>query len=232
LKFHLSEGRAPDGSRLVSVKNLRETHTAQNIIRLEGSAKLMNPDTTQLSYAMAWLVYDHRGKKVISHGGLIDGFRIQLTFLPEENVGFAIMANLHDTRLTAALTNSLIDLYCDLPPKNWNRFYHKIVAEDKNAKEAANAARDKLRDPQVQPTCPLQAYAGKYSQPAYGVATVALQAQRLVLSWSSFRCELKPFKGDLFQIADGFFEDQLVSFGVVDGKVGTLKFTGQEFKRQ
>ena len=35
LKFHLASGVGPDGKRLVSVKNLIETHTPQNLIPLE-----------------------------------------------------------------------------------------------------------------------------------------------------------------------------------------------------
>ena len=65
----------------------------------------------QLAYGMGWLIYDYRGKKLISHGGMIDGFRVQITFLPDEDLGVAVLCNLHETRMTQALTNSLVDLY-------------------------------------------------------------------------------------------------------------------------
>ncbi len=193
LKFHLSEGRGPDGTRLVSAKSLRETHTPQNLIRMEGTPKLLNPDTVQLSYAMGWLVYDHRGKKVLSHGGLIDGFRTQLTFLPNENLGIAVTVNLHDTRFNAALTNSLIDLYCELPPNDWNQFFQKIVAKEKAAEKAANAAQNKLRDPTIKPSLDLADYAGEYIHPAYGLAKASWDNEKLVLAWSSFKCPLEAF---------------------------------------
>jgi CubicO group peptidase (beta-lactamase class C family) len=232
LKFHLSEGRASDGTRLVSVKNLRETHTSQNIIRLEGLPKILNPDTVQLSYAMGWLVYDHRGKKVLSHGGLIDGYRTQITFLPNEDLGIAVMANLHDTRVNAALTNSLIDLYCDLPPKDWNEFFQKVVAEETAVKKAADRAQNKLRDPGVKPTLPLPDYAGEYTHPAYGTANVSVEGMNLVVAWSNFKCPLEHFKGDTFQITEGFFENQLMPFGTVKGKATSLQLAGQEFIRK
>jgi CubicO group peptidase (beta-lactamase class C family) len=232
LKFHLSEGRSPDGTRLVSVKNLRETHIPQNLIRMEGLPKVLNPDTVQLSYAMGWLAYDHRGKKVVSHGGLIDGFRTQLTFLPNENLGIVVLANLHDTRVNAALTNSLIDLYCELPPKDWNRYFRKIVADEANAKKAASESQNKLRDPDAKPTLPLLGYAGEYTHPAYGIATVSVEGKKLMLAWSSFKCPLEHFNGDTFRATEGFFEDQLVPFSIADGKAATVQFTGQEFKRK
>ena len=232
LKFHLSEGRSADGTRLVSVRNLRETHTPQNIIRLEGLPRLLNPDTVQLSYGMGWLVYDHRGKKVISHGGLVDGFRTQITFLPDENLGIAVLANLHDTRVNAALTNTLIDLYCELPPKDWNRFFQKIVADETAAKKAALEKQTQKRDTDVKPTLPLKGYVGEYSHPAYGIATVSMQNEELVVSWSSFRCRLEPYKGDTFQVKDGYFEEQLIPF-TVSGETGAaLTLAGQKFKLQ
>ena len=230
LKFHLSEGLAPDGTRLVSAKNLRETHSPQNIIRLEGAPKALNPDTVQLSYGMGWLVYDHRGKKVVSHGGLIDGFRTQITFLPDEHLGIAILANLHDTRVNAALTNTLIDLYCGLPPKDWTLFFQKIVAEEKEKEKTAREASERYRDPEIKPTLPLEDYVRDYMHPAYGTANVSLDGKKLVLTWSSFTCPLEHFRGDFFQVTEGFFEGQAVRFVVADGKPATLKFVAQEFK--
>ncbi len=233
LRFHLSEGRSPDGAKkLVSAKNLRETHTPQNIIRLEGLPKRLNPDTVQLSYAMGWLVYDHRGKKVLSHGGLIDGFRTQITFLPNENLGIVVLVNLHDTRFNAAITNSLIDLCCDLPPKDWNEFFQNIVTNETADKKDKKAAQNKFYDPKAKPTLPLAGYAGEYSHPAYGDAKVSVDGKKLILEWSSFRCPLEQFKGDTFRVAEGYFQDQLIPFGIIDGKSTSIQFADQEFKRR
>ena len=187
LKFHINEGLAGSGERLVSLRNLREIHTPQNIIPMEGSAKRLNPDTVQLTYAMGWLVYDHRGRKVLSHGGLIDGFKVQITFLPREKLGIAVLANLHNTRFTAALTNTLIDHYCNLPPKDWNGFFQKIVRDETDEKKRALEAQNRLRDPSVKPSLPLADFAGTYLHPAYGTATVTLDKKSLVVAWSSFR---------------------------------------------
>ena len=101
--------------------------TPQNVIRLEGSVRAMHPDTHQLSYAMGWLVFDHRGKLVVAHGGVIDGFRVQVTLLPEEKLGFAVLSNLHETRMNQAVSNTLIDLYGGLPGRDWNEFFRPLI---------------------------------------------------------------------------------------------------------
>jgi CubicO group peptidase (beta-lactamase class C family) len=232
LKFHLNEGRAPDGMRLVSSKNLRETHTPQNLIRMEGAPRQLNPDTVQLSYGMGWLVYDHRGKKVLSHGGLIDGFRSQITFLPEEKLGIAVLTNLHDTRANAALTNTLIDFCCELPPKDWIRFFKQVEEREATSQREAIERQNRLRDPSGKPALPAASYAGVYEHPAYGLATVTAADNRLTLAWSSFTCPLEPFRVDEFRVTEGFFEDHLVPFAADGGTVKSLRFAGQVFTRK
>src|SRR5262249_3132553 len=117
MQFHLADGVTPNGTRIVSSAPLLETRTGQNLIRLDGAAKALFPETVQLAYAMGWVVNDYRGLKLNAHGGLLDGYRIQITLVPERDLGIAVLTNLHDTRMPMAVTNSLIDLYCDLKPK-------------------------------------------------------------------------------------------------------------------
>jgi CubicO group peptidase (beta-lactamase class C family) len=232
LKFHLSGGLGPTGQRIVSATNLAETHTPQTIIRLEGLTRALNPDTVQLSYGMGWLIADYRGKKVLTHGGMIDGFRVQVTLLPEEDVGIAVLANLHDTRMTAALTNSLIDWHCGLPAKDWNGYFRKLAAAEAAERAAALQARALARKPDTRPSLPLAAFAGEYTHPAYGTATVSEADGRLTLKWSSFTCRLDHFEADTFRILDGQFEEQLAVFGILAGQAATLRFLEVEFKRK
>jgi len=232
LKFHLADGVGADGIRYASIKNLTETHTPQNIIRVEGSVKALNPDTVQLAYAMGWLVYDHRGKKVISHGGLIDGFRAQLTLLPDDNLGIAVLANMHDTRVNAALTNSLIDLYCKLPVKDWNAHFQKVEADSAATRTATLAAREKARNPNAAASLKESGYTGEYTHSAYGTATVKLTDGKLALTYGTTAYPLEWFEGDTFRITEGQFAEQLVPFDVVAGKATTFRFAGQEFRRK
>ncbi len=231
LQFHVADGVAPSGKRLVSSKYLLETRTPQNLMRMEGAAKLLFPDTVQASYAMGWVVSDYRGLKLVGHGGLIDGFRIQITLVPDKDLGFAVLTNLHDTRMPLAATNTLIDLYCGLKPKDWNDYFTKVVADEAEAKKAALAARDKARDPTARPSLAVADYAGKYTHPAYGTATVTHAGGKLTATFSSFAYPLEHYERDHFRITDGRFADELAEFGVAEGKAKTLKLSGIEFRR-
>jgi CubicO group peptidase (beta-lactamase class C family) len=232
LQFHLSEGVSPNGKRLISSKALLETRTPQNLMRLEGASKALFPETVQTSYAMGWVVSDYRGMKVVAHGGLIDGFRIQLTLLPEHDLAFAVLANLHDTRLPISTTNMLIDLYCELKPKDWNAYYLKTVADEAATKKAAVAARDKARDPNAKPSLALAEFAGEYTHPAYGTATVTHAGGKLIAKYSSFTNPLEHYEADSFRITEGRFADELAVFRVANGKPASLTLSGITFARK
>jgi CubicO group peptidase (beta-lactamase class C family) len=232
LKFHLANGRGPDGARLVSIKNLDETKTPHTVVRREGLVKVLNPDTVQVSRGLGWIVSDHRGKKVVLHGGMYDGFRVQVTLLPDEKLGIAVLCNLHDTRFNAALTNSLIDLYAGLPAKDWNSYFRKVEDDRAAAWKAAIEARNKARDPDRKPSLEPAGYAGEYEHPAYGTATVRVEKDKLILKWSSFACPLEHFEGDDFRVVEGFFEDRIIPFAIRDGKAMELKLAEQQFQRK
>jgi CubicO group peptidase (beta-lactamase class C family) len=232
LHFHVSDGIAPGGKRLVSSKALLETRTGQTLMRLDPGSKALFPETVQMSYAMGWVVNDYRGLKIVGHGGLIDGFRIQLTLVPDRDLGFAVLTNLHDTRMPMALTNALVDQYCALKPKEWNAYYVKVEADAAAARKAALAARERARDPNTRPALPLSDYAGKYAHPAYGTATVTRADGKLTAHFSTFTYPLEHFEHDTFRITEGFFEDGLAVFTVKDGKAVGLKLSGIEFGRK
>ncbi|HEX8289174.1 MAG TPA: serine hydrolase [Pyrinomonadaceae bacterium] len=81
-----------DGKRLISEKNFNEIISPQ-FKDLNGS---------NVDYGLGWYLINRKGKKVIQHGGSIDGFRAQVSMMPEENLGFVILTNSYKTPLIAA----------------------------------------------------------------------------------------------------------------------------------
>ena len=231
LQFHDSNGVAPSGKRLVSTTPLLETRAPQNPMRLNDAARAAFPETVQMSYAMGWVVSDYRGLKVVGHGGLIDGFRIQITLVPDKDLGFAVLTNMHDSRMPIAATNTLIDLYCDLKPKDWNALFLKLIDDEAEAKKAARAARDRARDPNAKLSLPLADYAGEYKHPAYGTATVTHADGKLTAKFSNFTYPLEHYERDAFRVVEGRFENELAVFTVAEGKAKGLKLSVIEFRK-
>jgi CubicO group peptidase (beta-lactamase class C family) len=237
LQFQLNEGRAPNGRRLVSAAQLRETHRPHNLLPMTEAARRQNPETVQLCYALGWLSYDYRGRRVLAHGGLIDGFRLQLTVLPDADLACAVLCNRQDCRLPLALSNALIDLYLRLPPKDWISYYRHLDEEDEREQARRHTELLKQRDLQRPPSLSLECYAGQYDHPAYGPISVTLHPKKdsptpLLLRFSSFDCPLEPFAADTFRIAEGFFTDQLAAFTVTGQRVTALRFLDLNFSRR
>ncbi|OWK47042.1 serine hydrolase [Fimbriiglobus ruber] len=231
LKFQLADGLA-GGKRIVSAANLNETKTPQTVMRKDETIGPVYPDSVQVSYAMGWVVYDHRGKHVVAHGGVIDGFRTQITLLPDEKIGIALVNNLHQTKMNIAIGNTLIDQLLGLPPKDWNAYFLKVEWEEQEARRAARAAREKAHVLGTKASAPLAAYAGEYEDAAYGTAKVTVAEGHLVWEWSSFRCRLEHYQQDVFRVTGGHFDDQLIAFQVNDGVPVALKAIDVIFVRK
>jgi CubicO group peptidase (beta-lactamase class C family) len=233
LRLHLNGGKHR-GEVLVSEAGLRETHSPQTIVRVEGTTKELNPDTHQISYGLGWVVQDYRGHLIVHHAGLIDGFRVHLTLLPKDGYAFAILANREGTRMNLALSNSLVDLMLGLPAKDWNKHVLGVMAaEELDAK--IRAKRIELgRRPGELSTVPLEKLAGTYEEPAYGTVTVRVVKDALVWEWGSWKLPLDHFANDMFRLVepnhsplDGVF----VHFAVEDGVVKGFRAADMVFRR-
>jgi CubicO group peptidase (beta-lactamase class C family) len=231
LRFHLAHG-VHSGKRLVSAEALAETRRPLNPLPMDANLRRLNPDTVQMSYAMGWVVYDYRGQLVVAHGGMIDGFRVQVALVPTAKLGVAIVNNLHDTKMNQAVTNDLADIALDLPRKDWNAILLDAVRKDSDEKAAQAAAVRAARRANVPPSVPLKEFAGNYAEPAYGEAEVRLEDGKLVWRWSSFAVQLDHWEADTFRFTSGLLEDRLLPFRV--GKAGpdAFQFEGQVFERK
>jgi hypothetical protein len=119
-----------------------------------------------------------------------------------------------------------------LKPKDWITYYAKLEADARAERKASLLARDRARDPSAKPSLPLADYAGTYTHPAYGTATVTLTAGKLSARFSTFKYPLEHYEHDSFRITDGFFEDELAVFTVKDGKAVRLKLSDIEFRKK
>lgn len=217
VRFQLGDGTF-DGKRLVSQENLAETHTPQMVIRMEGPARDNNPDTTQMSYGMAWVLQDYHGHGLASHAGAIDGFRAHITLAPRARLGIIILTNLDRTNMNLALSNTLLDRILDLPTRDWDAYLQEQAAQEARAAYERAREREALRRPDVGPSLALDAYTGTYEDAGYGRATVTRKGGALVWKWSSFTAPLEPFAGDTFVAANAMLGNPRVEFVLDAGR--------------
>jgi CubicO group peptidase (beta-lactamase class C family) len=231
LRFQLGDGTW-HGQRLISAESLAEPHTAQVVLRLEGAARAMNPETLFLHYGMGWVVQDYRGKLLVMHGGSIQGFRAHLTLVPEARLGLALLNNFDSGLANLALSNSLVELFLGLPAKDWSTYYLEL-SEQTEAEERARAKE--LRDRRAKdggPGHPLASYVGTYEDSAYGTSQIDEEDGKLVWRWGKMKIPLEPYEEDTFLANYGPLVDAVFEFGRgKGGSIETLRAMDRVFRR-
>lgn len=234
VRLHLGDGTF-DGKRLVSAAALNETHMPQTVIRLEESTRESNPETLLEAYGLGWVIQDYRGELLVSHGGALNGFRAHVDLLPKQKTGFVVLINVGRSSATAALRNSLLDLLLGKPKaRDWNAYYLALERKSDEKDEAKKREREAKRRPDAKPSHELAAYAGTYTNSAYGTATIAEEQGGLVLHWMRLALPLAHYQYDTFDIhSDADDIDEQLQFRLgTDGEVNTLTLFGEEFVRE
>jgi erythromycin esterase-like protein/CubicO group peptidase (beta-lactamase class C family) len=170
----LKEGVAPDGRRVVSANNLKLTWQPQ--VQAAPNAW----------YALGWGVGTYKGAHLLNHGGGTSGFTSDLTFLPDANLGIAILSNVqNNTTFIGAVRSRVLELAYGLPMKADASYAQRTA-------QAQQAIRDQLA--QFPPHLDLAAvapYQGVYTNPELGEVMLALKDEKFVLDTGTFTTELR-----------------------------------------
>ncbi len=132
----LNKGVNPDGTRVVSEANILKRRELQTKI------------TDKWSYGLALMIEDGQGVQVIHHGGTTLGFTSQMFFLPEHDIGLAILSNGRGaSAFTEVVKRRFMELLFDGKPQatqmlklnieNCKTAQHKMLEEVNFAPDAA-----------------------------------------------------------------------------------------------
>ena len=134
----------------------------KRLVSEAGFAELVKPQMKvagPVDYGLGWFLREWKGKKVVEHGGNIDGFNAQVALLPEERLGFVLLTNVTASPIGQFAMQTI-----------WSTF-----VEGPEAAGATVAAAGATVDPQVE--------AGTYAFPQAGFdVEVAFQAGKLSLT--------------------------------------------------
>ena len=215
------------GRRLLSDSVVAEMHAPQMLIPITPRAEGLNPDTHFSAYGLGWFLLDYRGRKVIHHGGNIDGFSAEVDLMPEENLGLVILTNMNGTQLRDALPFSIFDRFIGGSRKNWSEAYLEVRDERRAAADSTRAKVDSARVMGTHPSLPLEAYAGVYHDPMYGDVQLAVEDGHLVLhDGPAYVGDLEHWHFDTFRVTwrDRLLGTQLATFELDEsGRPATLE---------
>ena len=190
IRLQLGEGEY-EGRRLLSEGVIREMHTPQTVVRMDRQTEEMYPETHFMAYGMGWRLQDYRGRKVVRHGGALDGMRTHVGLIPEEELGVVVITNFTVSQVPQAIMYHIFDAFLGPRDKDWSAV---MLAASRRSQARADSVRrteEGERVPDTHPALPLEGYVGTYEDGLYGSVVVRVEDERLVV-------EVGPqFVGDL-----------------------------------
>ncbi|MBX6363926.1 MAG: serine hydrolase [Gemmatimonadetes bacterium] len=210
VRFQLGDGTFA-GQRILAKKTLDEMHAPQTIVPLrpwlatspDPINALMVPGTHFMMYGLGWFMQDYRGRKLIGHGGAIDGMRAQVAFVPEEKLGVVILTNLDGSAntLPEAMIFRLVDEFLGGPTRDWAAEM-RAGFEKNQAAAAARLAQAPKPPADAHPSLPLEKYAGTYTDSLYGDVKVRAAGEKLVGEAAGLTFDLVHYGYDTFRAID------------------------------
>lgn len=182
IRFHLRDG-SYQGTRLLSKKYHDEMQTPQ-MIAGTGRDSLM-PMVHFDTYGLALWLRDYYGKKLVSHGGGIDGMLSQMAWIPEADAGVVVLTNTDGQNLQNALTYKIVDQLLGAPARDWSAI---MLAQSRQAQQRGDSVRAALAAQRVTGTHPslaLDKYTGTYDHSFYGELRIEQEGNDLVLRRSA-----------------------------------------------
>ena len=224
LRFQLDSGKY-QGQRVLPWATLRRTREGNT---LAGSTKSPIVPTHFRTYGLGVFSADYNARQIFWHTGGANGFVTNVCFVPEENLGLAVLTNQDNQSFFEALRYQLLDAYLGVPYVDRSRQLHALAkrGNEETAKEIADLAARVAK--KAKPSLALKAYAGTYQHPLYGPVTVEPKGKLLLVRFPhhpALTATLDYLDGHSFRTsysnaAYGIFP---ANFTVVNGQVKTME---------
>jgi CubicO group peptidase (beta-lactamase class C family) len=180
------------------------------------------------TWGLGWDLKDYKGRKIASHGGIIDGMQAELAFVPGSGFGVIVLTNTEGVRyLPNAIVLNVLDRALGGSRPDWNA---SLLKRGRAFRERLTAVPPRVKG--TSPSLPLAEYEGSYRGP-HGVASVRKQGERLMVVYGPTRVALEHWQYDTFRGSWDLFGEQLATFSLGrSGKPGRLSiaFVG-DFER-
>ncbi|MCE7989436.1 MAG: class A beta-lactamase-related serine hydrolase [Caldilinea sp. CFX5] len=170
----LNNGIAPDGQQVVSPWNLGVTWQPQV------------PVSANTSYGLGWFVDNYKGLRLLHHGGNTLGFTADLAFLPEANVGIAVLTNAQGVNfVTEAIRYRFLELLYNQEPRYDDYAHYRYEILRQYLGESVNELG-------TVDMATVTSYLGRYYNEELGTMQLVLAGADLRLVINTLSVELRP----------------------------------------
>jgi CubicO group peptidase (beta-lactamase class C family) len=222
LLMHVNKGNA-GGKQILGKNNADQMQSPQMVI--QGSP--LFAEQSEETYGMGLFIEVYRGHKHVNHGGNLDGFSLELSFLPDDGIGVVVLTNLSGTPLRDLVSYEVYDRLLGLPSIDWVRRFREIERKGRDQELTADKKGYTGRKMGTHPTHDLAEYTGEYRHPGYGTMAIRLDSDKLYMKLNDVERPLEHFHYDTFQVPENpldSFEKLRITFPTSDqGEIATLQ---------
>ncbi|MHB1327346.1 MAG: serine hydrolase [Gemmatimonadales bacterium] len=198
IQFRLARGTAAAGPK-ISVTTEKAMQSPSMVVG--GAAEGVWPGTELVTYGLGLAVASYRGHEIVIHGGGIDGFISQMSWIPKQNIGVMVLTNLGGPNpIPTMVVQSVYDRLLGLTPNDWAAIQRPIDARNKANAAAAESTFRATQKQGTRPSHSLAAYAGTYDHPGYGRLIIRETGGRLEMGFDGLRAPLRHFHYDVFEV--------------------------------
>jgi hypothetical protein len=155
------------------------------------------------AYGMGRFTGSYRGRFLAKHGGDIDGFHSQISFMPRERIGVIVFViGDHCASLYNTISYNVYERLLGMDQTPWSDRWLEVRKKGKQAGTEARAKAGAERVPDTKPSHALADYVGEYDHPAYGVLKIGMKDGQLQFDFHKIQLPLTQFHYDRFDTPD------------------------------
>lgn len=203
--MEIANGKLADGGRYISAQTLNDRRIP-NV-----------PVGKDNDYGMGLMMYKKTGVRIVGHAGSMFGYRSQMFWLPDHDVGVVMLTNSDQGwTVTSAVERKLLELLFDGKPQAEDELRMAVAA----MRETMAAERKLLHVPPERGA--LAKLADNYTNPALGDIAVSKTGKGVVFDFGEWQSEVASRDNpdgttSFMTIVPGFIGHEFV-LGEVDGK--------------
>ena len=168
------------------------------LAEVRGWWEILNP-----AYGMGRATSSYRGHLLTSHGGDLDGFHSQVSFLPQERIGVLVaVIGDHASILYNLVSYNVYERLLGMDQTPWTKRWLEVRLKGKKAgtESRTKAGLDQVRN--TKPSHALADYVGAYEHPAYGLLRIAQKDGQLQFDFHKMAFPMTHYHYDRFDTPD------------------------------
>jgi CubicO group peptidase (beta-lactamase class C family) len=168
------------------------------LLEARGFGEILNA-----AYGMGRFTASYRGHLFTYHGGDINGFHSQVSFMPSDGIGVIVLViGDHAAPLYDVISYNVYERLLGIDQTPWSERRLTIRTKGKEADRLARAKSGSERVAGTRPSHPLDDYTGEFKHPAYGILTITREDPGLRFDFHKIQMPLTHFHYDRFDTLD------------------------------